>query len=142
MSAARTEAACLAARPETLTTTFQAWRVRDTSIATPLGMEPCASLKEAVSAAAASCGHKDHLIVLEVKPISGKAMAHFHAIKRESKSLWRRDPVTGEAANIARLYPVLLFSMEVTSFSPAKPFHWSPGCDVVGIDRTLVEAAQ
>ena len=71
--------------------------------------------------------------------VTSRVMTHFYAIKRESKSQWRRDPATGQSVCTARLYPVLEFSMAANTFEPTEPFAWSPGCDPVGIDRNIIE---
>lgn len=112
--------------------TFKAWRQRD-ELAVPLDIGQPADLREAIAAACASCGHKDTLFLLcEDRQIK---LLRAYAIQQGKREY--RGPALGY---VAPLKPAELFCLPVREFDPVEPWRWSPGCDVVGIDRNTVEA--
>lgn len=120
---------------------FAAWTIAEFSQERlyPIDIDQPSTLAEATQRAAVQCDHKDHFVVCQWDPIKNIGTLHFHAIKREAKRQYRRDPITGEAGWSQRLYPVLLFTVPVHAFDPVEPWRWEPGADVVGVDRTLIE---
>lgn len=120
--------------------TYAAWRMVPESPrgeAYPLDIR-AETLAEAVNLAAAQCQFKDTFVILVTDTVSGKQMARFHAIKRESKPNFRRNPDTGLTERYQKQYAVELFVMAVKAFSPVEPFRWEPDCDVVGIDPKIM----
>lgn len=123
------------------TRTFTVWRTCDETPgneAHPLRIT-ADTLAEAVQEAAQSCHHKDTLVVLEVDHVTRTQTQHAYRIVRKAAK-WIRDPVTGLEQRINPLEASPLFSMAVKSFAPVEPWRWSPGADVVGVDRTLIDA--
>lgn len=121
---------------------FTAWRVpvdAARSECYPLDLGQPADLAEAASAAERQCNHLEHFVVREIDALGDKATLHIFAIRRESKRKFRRDPLTGEPGWSQRLYRDHLFSMQVRAFDPVEPWRWTPGCDPVGIDRSVVQ---
>lgn len=120
--------------------TFAAWRTSDET-AHHEAHAICvtaATLSEAVEQAKLSCHHKDTLVILESDQARRKQTQHAYRIVRKAAK-WVRDPVTGLEQRITPLDATPLFSMAVAVFEPVTPWRWSPGADVVGVDRTLLE---
>lgn len=133
-SPTRIAATTFADRATPMTATFKAWRKRDPLINQVVPLEIAATtLNEAVASASASCSHKDHILVLEQHP-HGKQTLHIYAIKQGKREY--RGVALGY---VAPLYPAHLFSTDVIAFAPSEPFRWAPGCDVVGIDRSVID---
>jgi hypothetical protein len=84
------------------------------------------------------CAHKDSFVILETAPVTGKATAHFFTVKKKSTPRW----VTVEhvTRRVHDLYAETLFSCAVEAFQPLERWNWSPGADVVGIDRNTIDA--
>lgn len=99
-------------------------------------------IPEAVNEGAPFCNHKDFLAVLHGHSGKGKKALHLYAIKQQSRPNYRKNPQTGLTESFRPLYADPLFSMTVNDFNPVEPFKWTPGCDAVGIDRTLIEGGQ
>ena len=123
---------------------FAAWRLspdNPRAEAIPCTIGEVRTLDEAVSAALVgnALQHKDALVVLVTDTVSKKRMAHFYAIKQDTKAPYVFDKEKGKAVKAKRFYPAALFSMAVSEFSPVEPFRWSPGADVVGADRDMIE---
>lgn len=121
------------------THTFKAWRTtKDTqhNEAHPLPVD-ADTLADAVEQAAPSCHHKDTLLVLATDAATRKSTLHSYAIVRKAAK-YVRNPVTGLTDRISPLEPSLLFSVAVSEFAPVEPWRWSPGADVVGVDRSLI----
>ena len=126
-------------------TSLSAWRLSPDNPrheARPLPIDNHLPLTQLAQELAVHCQHKDHFAIRVLDMVTGKAVVHFYAIKRESKAQWRRDPATGQSVCVARLYPVLLFSMAALAFEPNEAFAWAPGADVVGADRNIIEGVQ
>lgn len=127
------EAAANDARP--LHDLFTAWVQRH-----KYGSEPARinchvrTFDEAMQGALMSCQHKDTLFLLHTDRISGNKMLHCYVI-RQGKRIYR-GALEGW---VAPLKPDLVFSMPVIDFAPVEPWRWTPGCDVVGADRGVID---
>lgn len=127
-------------RLEAIGDTFAAWRIADGNDSAAYPLECVATtLAEAVDSAAPSCCHKDTLLILATEGRSGRKTLHAFRIK-QGKRTYRTDPLTRVAGFVAPLYAEKQFTLPVEDFAPVEPFRWTPGCDVVGVDRSVVEA--
>lgn len=119
-----------------MTDTFEAWRLRDTETATSIGIS-ATTLADALSHAQNSCGHGDTLLILQTHARTERQTLHAFRIRQGARELRRigDDPVPQW---IRPLKPDAMFSMAVDAFTPVAPFRWSPGADVIGIDRREV----
>ncbi len=117
--------------------TYQAWRVLPDGTSQPLDVANAATLDEARQSALLACQHKDHFSVLQTGPCG--QVEHVFYVK-QGKARWITKPGFAHQVHIKPLEVELRFSRAVTAFAPVKTFRWSPGCDVVGIDRDVVEA--
>lgn len=116
--------------------TFTAWLVLASGKAHPLPADG-ATLNEALaSALTGGCTHKSQVVIREHNPVKRETRLHVYAIKRRSAGRWVvRDHVP---AKVHDLYPDPLFVLDVTAFEPVEPWKWTPGCDVVGVERSVV----
>lgn len=137
MNGARTEAACLAAseRAIRMGPSFTAWRILDNGEACPERLF-AATLPEIERELANEGTHQHRYVVRETDPINGKATLHFYTIR---KGAWKGHYSHNRARKVYPYTADRLLSMKVNAFDPVEPWRWTPGCDVVGIDRDLVE---
>ena len=146
MSGTRTEAACLAAsmamqratpyKPANAFTVL-AW----TEGGTPIDVSAAADVKEAADIAANRVGHKGGFVLLQTHDGTNRQACRFCRVKRSTKHHTYRPALDGgNPVREGKLEAVEVFAMAVTAFAPVEPWKWTPGCDVVGIDRTLIEA--
>ena len=130
--------AAAAERPAVLPR-FKAWRCGGTTSAVPIDIADAQSLKEALASATATYFvHKDRLAILETDHRAGKSLLHLYGIQQQAALQYVRTE-SGRMVAIKRLKPAHLLTMPVEQFAPVEIFRWSPGCDVVGIDRSAVE---
>lgn len=115
---------------------FQAWRVLGNGPSQAIDLSLASSLDEAIQTAGQHCQHKDWFSVLHVTPT--KTTEHVCYVK-QGKPTWVRKEGFAHAVQVKPLEVERKFSREVTAFAPVEPFRWTPGCDVVGVDRSLVE---
>ena len=116
---------------------FEAWRVGE-AMSPRLDTLDATTLAEARDHAASSCSHKDHFLVKQTDRATGRATLHLFYVKQKAAT-WLRDPATGIPKQVRPLEAEHRFSVPVEAFAPVEPWRWSPGCDVVGIDRSMVE---
>lgn len=131
------------ARPAA-TERYTAWRISPDSPRAecqPCNMGNPATLREAINDAltGAAFQHKDTLALLITDTVSGKQIVHFYAIRQDTKAPYIFDKEKGRAVKAKRYYPDPIFSMAVSEFSPVEPWRWTPGADVVGHDRNMIE---
>ena len=130
--------AAVAERPSVLPR-FKAWRCGGTTSAVPIDIADAQSLKEALASATdAYFVHKDRLAILETDHCAGKSLLHLYGIQQQARPDYIRG-ADGLSKAVHRLKPAHLLTMPVEQFAPVEIFRWSPGCDVVGIDRSAVE---
>jgi hypothetical protein len=122
----------------TRTVTFRAWSIGESnSIAYPREIGEPATLAEAVRRAMPA-QHKARFMVLVENAVTRTGTLHIYAVKQSSKTV--RIPHEDGTWRVGKpLLPEALVSLEVRAFDPVEPWRWSPGADVVGVDRTLVE---
>lgn len=143
----RTQRACLEAataaiRATPMGETFQAWRFSPDNPrceGDPIDMTGVRSLSAAQIAVTAHVFHKDKVAILVTDEVTQRRVVHFYAVKRKSPAprRWDAENLRYVAAPAEYLDP--LFSMAASRFAPVEPWRWSPGCDVVGIDRNTIE---
>jgi hypothetical protein len=118
--------------------TYTAWRVGESGKSIPLNLYDPEGLEGAVEHALAQASHKDIFHVLETDETRRISKLHIYQVK-QGKPVYRK--LHGEV--VARLVKPLIAhpvtTMEVREFVPAQHWCWTPGCDVVGIDRQTVE---
>lgn len=117
---------------------FAAWRILGNGKADPIEIA-AGTLAEALDQAKINCIHKQVLVIRHTDYRTRKITAHFYRIKRSTRNVTYRPALDGGPPvreGLLEAEPVT--SMEVTAFSPVEPFRWSPGADVVGVDRSLV----
>lgn len=115
---------------------FTAWIIRDGKSDPVETAGDC--LTSCADEVAQRCDHKGSFVILETAPVTGKATAHFFTVKRKSTARW----VTHEhvTRRVHDLYAELVLSLAVNEFAPVERWKWSPGADVVGIDRNTIDA--
>jgi len=119
---------------------FQAWRVSgQTGVSYPLDMSSVTTLTDAIRRSLIQCAHKDVFDVLASDAVSGTGALHTYRVKQSSK--YQRVPhEDGTTRTIKPLEPEHLVTRDVKVFTPVEPWRWTPGADVVGVDRQIVEA--
>lgn len=120
-------------RARILTERFEAWHQGGF----PLDVSAATTLGEARDEAARHCRHKDHFTVLQ-HTIDGKHILHVYYVK-QTKPVWMKKPDMAHAVQVRPLAVEHRFSQEVAAYEPVAPWRWSPGADVVGLDRNVVE---
>lgn len=142
MSPSRTENACLRASFAELLPAerYRAWRILGDGTSHPLDIVGATNLADAANNALLSCHHKDHFTVMQTT-VAGEKIEHCYYVKA-GKPTWVRKDGFAHAVQIKPLALEHRFSRKVAQFTPVEPWKWAPGCDVVGIDRTVVEAAR
>lgn len=137
-SLARTEAVCLKAAMATPihAATFDAWRVVSGKAHTLITN---ATSDEDWRLATTVCQHKEQVWVRE-RMANGKTFLHVFAV-REKAATYRYCQETKQPVRFKPRFLDLVSSVEITEFSPVTPWEWTPGADVVGIDRTVVDHA-
>lgn len=120
---------------------FKAWRIAGTDKAWPIDLAGAGTLAEAVNAAKAGpLAAKDTLAIRHTEGRTGQHMVHIYEIKKSASAGFYRDALDGGGRVWVRgLVATLRCSFLAAAFDPVEPFRWTSGCDVVGIDRTLVE---
>lgn len=136
MNGTRTELACLRSVMP-IADTFRAWRIFENGENHPLAIN-ASDLAEAVMQAAPECPHKGKFVVCHVDALKGRTTLHFYTI-RQKQAIWRHNPQTRQAERFTPRTAEHLLSQGVKSFDPVEPFRWSPGCNVVGVDSSIVE---
>ena len=117
---------------------FGAWRVLHNGKNQPLNVATAANLAEVLDVALWSCKHKDVLYVLERDTLTKVGKLHLYQIK-QGRPVWQRKADFAHPVQVRPLTASQVTSFEVDTFVPIEPWVWAPGCDVVGIDRSLVE---
>jgi hypothetical protein len=117
---------------------FTAWRILSDGTSQPLDTGDATTLHDAANNALQGCSHKDHFTVLHTN-VAGKQTEHVYYVKA-SKPIWVRKPGFAHSVQVRPLALDHRFSRKLAEFVPVEPWHWSPGCDVVGVDRNVVEA--
>lgn len=119
--------------------TFDIWRLRiGDAYAVRLDID-ASTLAEAKANASACCSHKDVLFIRETLRAARTGVALHAYVVRQGKREYRVNHETGVPGYVAPLKLDHLFSLPVNAFDPLQPWTWTPGADVVGIDRTLIE---
>lgn len=130
-----------ATRARLLHDTFEAWRVyadNGRNVGAPIDIS-ATTLTGAAEQACARCDPKQPFIIRQTDP-AGNATLHFYRVKRSTKLFTTRESYDGgRPVREGKKVPDHLFTLAVEAFEPAGPWRWMPGCDVVGIDRGLVE---
>lgn len=143
MNATRTKDACLKsvqaeqrARP-LVRHAYQAWCILDNGRGecSPVDVSDVGTLSGAL--AKVPLIHKQHVMIRETDTMTGKSVEHLYAVKARKQWVRAED---GTTRNVAVPYADRLFSMARNGEMPAEPWSWSPGADVVGIDRNEVRA--
>lgn len=116
---------------------FTAWRILGNGTSQPLDTGDATTLDDAASNALQGCQHKDHFTVLHTN-VAGKQTEHVYYVKA-GKPVFVRKPGFAHAVQIKPLSLEHRFSRKLAEFAPVEPWRWTPGCDVVGIDRNVVE---
>mgnify|MGYP000629688827 CR=1 FL=1 len=111
---------------------FQAWRVLSDGTSQPLDII-AGDLAEAIQSASVKCQHKDYFTVLHTAA-SGKRTEHVCYVKQQA-ARWVRKPGFAHAVQVRPLSADVLFSRAVAAVEPVEPWRWTPGADVVGVDR-------
>lgn len=125
-------------RAEPLPALFEAW-IAGEAASRRLDVSGATTLHEARDAAAQFCKHKDHFLIKRTDRATGEAMLHCYYVKQKAPT-WVRKPGFAHVVQVRPLEAELRFSMAVNAFAPVEPWRWTPGADVVGIDRDVVEA--
>ena len=118
--------------------TFAVWRILESGQHYPLHIS-ATTLGDIVAEAADQCGHKQQFLIRQTDSVTGAIVLRIHQIK-QGKEVWLNVPGVAHAIKSYRKNPALICTMLVESFEPAEPWKWTPGADVVGVDRTIVEA--
>jgi hypothetical protein len=132
-----------ARRATVLTDTFDAWLALGNHALESLRLDvsSAATLADAAQRAVQSCQPKDGFSVVQTSAASGKIIEHVYRAKRSTKHFdYRHAYDGGKPVRVGRMEVEHLFSRAVASFSPIAKWSCSPGCDVVGIDRSVVES--
>lgn len=108
----------------------------------PISVASISAASLALNAALPQCHHKDVLAILYGHDGKREKVLRFYAIKQQSKPVYRRNPETLLTEAMRPLYAALLMETKVHGFDPVEPWRWTPGADVVGIDRTLIGGAE
>lgn len=129
------------ARPQPFTpaprVTFTAWIQTDAG-STAYGERRFDSLADAERHFAHEAWHGATILILEHDSVTDARTLHSYRIRR-GKWAGRFDRYNRKA------YPHhadRLFALPVDAFEPTAPFRVTRGCDVVGIDRGLIEVAK
>lgn len=115
--------------------TYCAWRVLANGTSQPVEIT-ATSLAEAIQSAALHCQHKDYFTVLQTTA-SGKNIEHVCYVKQQA-ARWVRKPGFAHAVQVRPLSADVLFSRAVAAVEPVEPWRWTPGADVVGVDRSEI----
>lgn len=115
---------------------YAAWRIMGDGTSTPLDIT-ATTLDEAIQQAGQRCQHKDWYTVLQCTPT--RRIEHVCYVK-QGKPAWVRKPGFAHTVQIKPLEGELRFSRAVRRIEPVETFRAIPGADVVGIDRSVVEA--
>lgn len=127
-----------ASKLEAIADTFTAWRVTGGK-SHPLEIS-AATLTEATEQALHHCQPRDTLLILATAGLSGRQTLHSFTVKKSTKRYFYRASYDGgPQVRVAMKEALAGFAIEVERFAPVEPFRWSPGCDVVGVDRSVVE---
>lgn len=126
------------ARAERIAPTFEAWTIGADGIHFPVKLT-AETLAEAVEQATQICPDKGRFVVLETAPLAASRKLHIYALRKKAAK-WRRNPVTGAEERYEPRFADPIVIMKVDTYVPVEHFTWSPGCDVVGFDRSVVEA--
>lgn len=119
------------------TTTFRAW-VQDREIEGCTALAEAETFEEAIDAVLPWASHKQNVSILRHDAARREKLLHVYTIKRESQRKWRTDPVTRVPVAYRKEYPVLIHTMAMDAFEPARPFDAFRD-DAVGVDRSIVE---
>lgn len=113
--------------------TFRAWRVLDNGCSQPIETS-ATTLADAAQQAAQACRHKDYFTVLQTV-VSGARIEHVYYVKQQA-ARWIADPDNfGAPKRVQPLKAERLFCRELREIEPVEPWRWTPGADVVGVDR-------
>ena len=122
-----------AVRPIALTATYRAWKLCN-GIHHPLRIEG-STLEDVKAEAQGFCGHKEQFVILESD--GGKNTVRVYQIKQGKPEYLY---VGGVPSRMTPHRADLVTEMQVHAYAPVEPFRWSPGCDVVGADRGVINA--
>ena len=112
---------------------FQVWRATN-GLSHPHAVTG-ETLLEVERELSTEANYSETFLIAETLALSEKTTLHAVRI--------RRGKAIGWDANARRTYAYSadrLLSVAVGSFEPTLPWRWSPGCDVVGRDDTLIDA--
>jgi hypothetical protein len=127
--------------PVAITATFTAWRINEHNAESmPLDIT-ASTLTEAVASAAQNCSHKDVFTVKEFNPMTGAGVLHVYRVKQSSRAV-RVPHSDGTWRVIKPLEAQFVTRMALREFVPVEPWKWTRDCDVVGIDRTVLNPRQ
>ena len=119
---------------------FKAWR-GNRPVENCAALEIATDLQQAIAACEAGTAHKAMLYVLQDDAGLGEKLLAICRMRQESKTVWRRNPVSGIAEPTKRKYAEVLTVLPVLAFEPKPPFDAlkATHAEIVGIDPNLVE---
>lgn len=117
--------------------TFKAWRSNRPVTDCPT-LAIAQTLQQAIAAVEPGTAHKAMVFVLQEDAGRNEKLLAICTMRQESRTSWRRNPVTGASEPVRRTYLDVLHILPVREFKPLPPFDAFRD-DPVGRDLQLVE---